>query len=218
MKYNITMEDYLCLLQDFDYSPGFYLSDFPFLLNEISYYNNELSYNKCNNPISGLVQQFDEIPGWTNYQPYRIEGEKVINKNKLYLVQKHFGQSPDIRSQYGEIDIIKTVGHYLPMRKTPLALLIGEINKIKEYDFEALDIWCKQFLEFENLQFTIYLWGKRLVVRKVPHETKCWDYLVGSDEKHLEYFGDGKDIWVKYNLDGMKVTEYSKYKELEAFI
>lgn len=213
MKYNITMEDYLCLLTDFDYGPGFHIADFPFVLNEISYYDNDLHYNKCNNPIDGWVQRHGEIPGWANYKPDRIEGEKVIGK--LYLIQSHFGQSPDIRSQYAEIDVKRTVGHYLPIRKTPLALSMGEINKIKEYDFEALDIWCKKFIKFENLQLTMYIWGGRLNVVDSKRDARIWNHVV----ENLEYFGDGEDIWVRYNLDGiMRVTEYSKYKELEVFI
>lgn len=113
-----------------------------------------------------------------------------------------------------------------------LSKMISSLSEVKEFDFEKVGEICDEFVKkFEGLHLLKTLWrgGKQ-----VP--ANGWDmggFLeIGKDKDsldlngswrfylkdHVFIFSEAGKLFIRYDLDGLKICEYSKYKELEAFL
>lgn len=118
-----------------------------------------------------------------------------------------------------------------------LSKMISSLSKTKEFDFKEVGEICEEFAKkFKGVNLLKALWREG---KQVP--ANGWDmggFLeleIGKDKDskdsldlngswrfylkdHVFIFSEAGKLFVRYDLNGVKICEYSKYKELEAFL
>lgn len=118
-----------------------------------------------------------------------------------------------------------------------ISLRLQALYSMNQFDFEGLNLWCNEFMrDFKGVDLNLELWGsdnftRKLFIFKTTNSHGIitdWTFnlkenisLLGRDEKlfvayNQSFFHNG--VWGDGNHDESKICEYSKYKELEAFI
>lgn len=179
-----------------------------------SYY---VIYDKKNNKISYAGKALlTEDPG--------ILWSAVVHSNTWY---KYVSGTKVIKSlDDGENFPLKF------MAPDELSLMISSFSNVKEFDFKEVGEICEEFVKkFKGVYLLKTLWREG---KQVP--VNGWDmggFLeIGKEEDsldlngswrfylrdHVFIFSDAGKLFIRYDLDESKICEYSKYKELEAFI